>query len=70
MGNISNRSLRSESSDVIINFFDDFSRKLDRLKTQSHLKFQINSLVGPKTIFQTHLKVKSVKTRIQKSWKV
>ena len=33
---------------------------------KSTLKFLMNSLVGPKTIFQTHLKVKSVKTRIKK----
>ena len=44
-----------------------FTEEMDRLKTQLHLKFLINSLIGPKTIFQTHLKVKSIKIRIQKT---
>ena len=43
--------------------FEEFKLHID---FQSNLKFLINSLVAPKTIFQTHLKVKSVKTRIKK----
>ena len=70
MGHIRNRSLRSESSDVIINFFDDFFQKTESINNSVTFKIPNKFTSRTENYFSTHLKVKSVKTRLQKSWKV